>query len=133
MSALRLAALVAGLAVFTVTTAVAQEDVMKISHVDIFGSLSRAAVRFPHAAHMSVAKEGCLSCHHDMKDGENVLDLSTLVPGSPAASCASCHAAPRELIKSFHLLCIGCHDTAKTELRVTGPRTCGECHAWVNR
>jgi hypothetical protein len=129
----RRAAALAALVLLSIGAASAQEAVLTISHGDVFGRPGRAAVRFPHAAHLPVVTDGCLSCHHDMKDGTNVLDLSTLAPGSPSASCAACHAAPRDLVASFHLLCIGCHEKARKTLRVTGPRTCGECHAWKVR
>jgi hypothetical protein len=83
-----------------------------LSHPQVFGSLSRPAVRFTHGDH---ALQGvtCLTCHH---------------VGNPATLCATCHARPRDLEMSFHRLCISCHDTAKAQGKVTGPRACGDCH-----
>jgi hypothetical protein len=107
--------------------------VIIISHADVFGTLSRADVRFPHQEHWTIEGLTCLSCHHAYKDGKNVLDLGSLAEGAPASQCASCHTTPRTFLESFHLLCIGCHDTEKRQGKPTGPRECGECHAWVKR
>ncbi len=104
--------------------------VMILSKPQVFGSLSRPAVRFTHGAHAAIAGVSCLTCHHVYKDGKNVLDVSTLTVGNPAIQCATCHTRPRDLEQSFHQLCITCHDTAKAQGKVTGPRACGDCHTW---
>jgi hypothetical protein len=96
-------------------------DVIILSKPGVFGSLSRAPVRFPHKDHGGLEGVGCLTCHHDFKDGKDVLD-----PGQ----CETCHVGPQALEKGFHQLCITCHNAEKKKGRVTGPRTCGECHAW---
>jgi hypothetical protein len=101
-----------------------------LSTPKVFGSLSRAAVRFTHGDHAKLTGVSCLTCHHAYKDGKNILDISTLTPGNPAILCATCHTSPRDLETSYHQLCITCHDTAKAKGGVTGPRACGDCHTW---
>lgn len=105
-------------------------DVIILSKPGVFGSLSRTPVRFTHRNHMSLEGVSCLACHHDFKNGKNVLDPGRLTPGDPSTQCAACHSGPQALQKGFHQLCITCHDAEKRKGRVTGPRTCGECHAW---
>jgi hypothetical protein len=90
-------------------------DDFLLSHQKEFGSLSRAAVVFPHTAHMSFEGVSCGTCHH---------------PADAPAQCATCHGTPLALRQAFHALCITCHENQKKKGRVTGPRTCGECHAW---
>jgi Class III cytochrome C family len=97
---------------------------------EVFGWLSRAPVRFTHADHMKLDGVSCLTCHHDFKNGKNTLDPGRLIPGDPSTQCASCHARPVALEQGFHQMCITCHDAEKKKGRVTGPRSCGECHAW---
>ncbi len=104
--------------------------VLMLAKAKVFGSLSRPAVRFTHGAHGTIQGVSCLTCHHVYKDGKNVLDLAQLTVGNPAIRCETCHASPRDLESSFHKLCITCHDTAKAQGKVTGPRDCGDCHAW---
>ncbi len=101
-----------------------------LSNPKVFGALSRPPVRFTHGDHMNIQGVTCLTCHHVFKDGKNILDVSQLTVGNPALLCASCHTSPRDLEASFHELCITCHDTAKAQGKVTGPRTCGDCHTW---
>lgn len=105
-------------------------DVIVLSKPGVFGSPSRAPVRFTHLDHMSLENVDCLTCHHEYTDGKNVLDPGRLTPGDPSAQCSACHARPRALEAAFHTLCMTCHDAEKRKGRVTGPRTCGECHAW---
>jgi hypothetical protein len=90
-------------------------DVMTLSKPKVFGSLNRAPVRFTHKDHMSLEGVSCLTCHHK---------------GDTSTECATCHVTPGSLQQAFHGQCITCHDTEKRRGRVTGPRTCGECHAW---
>jgi hypothetical protein len=105
-------------------------DVIILSKPGVFGSLSRSPVRFPHGSHAALEGVSCLTCHHDFKNGKNVLDPGQLTPGDPSTQCTTCHVGPWALEKGFHQLCITCHDAEKKKGRVTGPRTCGECHAW---
>ena len=69
--------------------------------------------------------EDYLAFFEDTRTGKT----TTLQAGDPSLRCATCHAKPLALAKSYHLLCVGCHDTARNAVRVTGPRACGECHA----
>jgi cytochrome c2 len=104
-------------------------DVIILAKPKVFGSLSRAPVRFTHGHHFSPKGVSCLTCHHVYKDGKNVLDPATLTNDNPAILCETCHVKPASLQKAFHDLCITCHDTEKKQGRQTGPRACGECHA----
>lgn len=105
-------------------------DVIVLKKPQVFGSLSRSPVRFTHKNHTALDGVSCLTCHHDITNGKNVLDPGRLTPGDPSTQCATCHVGARDLQKGFHQLCITCHDAEKKKGRVTGPRTCGECHAW---
>jgi hypothetical protein len=105
-------------------------DVIVLKKPQVFGSLSRSPVRFTHKDHAALDGVSCLTCHHDFKNGKNILDPGRLTPGDPSTQCATCHVGPRDLQMGFHQLCITCHDAEKKKGRVTGPRTCGECHAW---
>jgi hypothetical protein len=100
----------------------------KIANPKVFGTLTRPPVRFTHAAHEALPGVSCLTCHHVFVKGKNVLDPSTLKAGDPSLQCATCHAKARDLEARYHQLCVGCHDTAKRNFGVTGPRACGECH-----
>ena len=104
-------------------------DIIMLSKPNVFGSLSREPVRFTHGRHLDTKDVDCLTCHHDFKDGKNILDLATLWDNDAAIRCETCHEKPASLQKAFHYLCITCHDTEKKQGRQTGPRTCGECHA----
>jgi hypothetical protein len=101
-----------------------------ISETAVFTSPDRGPVRFTHGDHMALEGVTCLTCHHRFEDGKNVLDPATLEEDSSAARCATCHTTPARLQKAFHATCISCHDAEKRAGRVTGPRTCGECHPW---
>lgn len=103
------------------------------------GGKQRPPVSFPHAIHFDLAPE-CLSCHHDMQNGENVLDEALLSETEPdevmsldstkrdqrsAVACVSCHGKTAKTgpMKAFHNQCITCHEVQKA-----GPVMCGECH-----
>jgi len=109
--------------------AVAQDAEWKIATPKVFGALTRPAVRFTHAAHEALPGVTCLTCHHVYEGGKNILDPATLKAGDPSLQCATCHRGPRDLEARYHQSCVGCHDTAKRDFGVTGPRACGECHA----
>lgn len=81
-----------------------------------------------HDMHMDALD--CLDCHHDYKDGENVLEQEALEDGEAEIECASCHTrdATLDLTKAFHQQCMGCHNKMKKEKEKTGPCLCGECH-----
>jgi hypothetical protein len=106
----------------------AQDAVMKLADPKVFNSPSRPPVRFTHAGHQWLEGVTCLTCHHSYKNGENVLTAADLDAKNPAIACASCHTTPRALQAAFHVSCITCHDAEKRKGRITGPRTCGECH-----
>jgi hypothetical protein len=108
----------------------AQEAVMKLAKPEVFGTLSRPAVRFTHADHQQLEGVTCLVCHHVFQNGKNVLAIEKLKPGDPSISCVTCHKSARDLLIAFHDACITCHDKEKAAGKVTGPRTCGECHVW---
>jgi c(7)-type cytochrome triheme protein len=96
--------------------------------IEFGGAKTRGPVMFPHELHM----EGfdCLDCHHDMKDGENILDEYDLEEDNPDILCGTCHN-PKEKIKrmeAFHYQCMGCHNKYKMTSSSTGPTMCGECH-----
>lgn len=88
----------------------------------------RGPVLFPHELHMSDLS--CLDCHHDMQNGENVLDEGELEEGNPKAQCATCHDDKSKIKtrEAFHRQCMGCHDSASLTAKKTGPSLCGECH-----
>ena len=104
--------------------------VITITDPDVFVHPSRPAVRFTHKDHGALQGVTCLTCHHVFEKGKNVLDPATITDTDPSLRCASCHTTPQALQKAFHLNCITCHDMEKRKGGVTGPRTCGECHAW---
>ncbi|MBU0990880.1 MAG: cytochrome c family protein [Proteobacteria bacterium] len=83
----------------------------------------RGPVMFPHESHMG--DHECLDCHHDIQNGENVLDEGNLEEGNPSAKCSTCHNTESkiETREAFHRQCMGCHDNSKK-----GPNLCGECH-----
>ncbi|MGA2641984.1 MAG: cytochrome c3 family protein [Spirochaetia bacterium] len=88
-------------------------DIITLSKPEVFGSLSRPPVRFPHGRHVSLEGVSCLTCHH---------------AGDASVQCETCHMTARSLQLAFHQLCITCHDTEKKQGRASGPRACGECH-----
>jgi hypothetical protein len=108
----------------------AEPAIISIDNAEVFGSLSRPAVPFTHTGHMSIDGVSCLTCHHVIVKGKNVLDPKTFEQGDPSLRCAACHGKPADLERVFHLQCITCHNEAKRQGKVTGPRACGECHAW---
>jgi hypothetical protein len=130
MTGITIRRLALALALMIPAAAWGQAAVMKIANPLVFGTLSRPAVRFTHADHGKLAGVTCLTCHHVFVSGKNVLDIKLLKPGDPSIQCASCHKSGRDLQNAFHQACITCHDKEKAAGKVTGPRTCGECHVW---
>jgi len=102
--------------------------VLLLSETRVFGTLRRAPVRFTHEYHAGAMS--CLTCHHDFKNGKNVLDPGRLTPGDPSTQCAACHVTPAALQQAFHGQCITCHDLQKRRGPPAAPRVCGECHVW---
>ncbi len=96
--------------------------------IDLGGENTRGSVMFPHEFHMG--EFDCMECHHDMQDGENVLDEYDLEEDNPNILCGACHN-PKEKIErmeAFHDQCVGCHNEYKMTSDPTGPTMCGECH-----
>lgn len=96
--------------------------------IEFGGEKTRGSVAFPHELHMG--SFDCLDCHHDMKDGENVLDEADLEEDNPDIMCASCHNADSKIERreAFHYQCMGCHNKFRLTQEATGPTLCGECH-----
>ncbi|HEY9593135.1 MAG TPA: cytochrome c3 family protein [Spirochaetia bacterium] len=96
------------------------DPVFTLADPQVFKKPSRGWVKFDHGAHEALEGVSCRACHHDFVN---------LKGGDPSPRCAACHASPAQLQNSFHELCITCHDADARKGNVTGPRTCGECHA----
>lgn len=96
--------------------------------IEFGGEKTRGPVAFPHELHMDSFE--CLDCHHDMKDGENVLDEADLEEDNQDIYCGSCHNADSKIERreAFHYQCMGCHDKFRMTQEPTGPTLCGECH-----
>ena len=97
-------------------------------NIELGGENTRGSVMFSHEFHMG--EFDCMECHHDMQDGENVLDEYDLEENNPDILCGACHN-PKEKIKrmeAFHYQCMGCHNEYKMTSGPTGPTMCGECH-----
>ena len=126
---------------FGISRAAERKDELVIDTPDAYREKQRTAVLFPHELH--VGDFECLACHHDYKDGENILDENTLEVGNPDLRCAACHndAADTDLEEAYHHQCIGCHrqfrihswcEVCDKKVWLTGsapgPELCGECH-----
>ncbi len=94
----------------------------------IFKSGSRSAVQFSHGRHMEMEGVSCTDCHHKFENGINVLDPAELNSEDRSIYCGFCHNTPASLKKSYHRLCIGCHESMIKKNQTAGPRLCGECH-----
>ena len=106
----------------------AQPDEILLNHSKVFGHSRQNPVRFPHEKHMN--DFDCLDCHHRYENKKNVLDKAELEPGSPAASCTTCHNPESncKLQTVFHKSCLGCHIQLRKKGRKSGPRLCIDCH-----
>ena len=109
---------------------IAQEETYDISHKNIFGSLQRPSVSFPHEQHVeALEKLGCEACHHifDQK-------TRTLVPADgEETTCSDCHGLKKVdntpgLREAYHGSCTVCHRKLNRSGKKSGPVTCGECH-----
>lgn len=108
---------------------VAQEEIITLQHTDIFKTLQRPAVRFPHDKHAAKYPD-CLDCHHvyEEKGGQKVN-----VGGGEGQPCLECHKLEASgqrlsLRNAFHENCVGCHRTLERQSTRNGPVMCGECH-----
>jgi hypothetical protein len=91
----------------------------------------KAAVAFPHAAHVKVAE--CKTCHHNQA-------TLTAQSAEEVKPCGACHVAPEKpetpkcsemsLAKNpFHINCIGCHKAEVAKNATTkAPTKCDQCH-----
>lgn len=120
--------ILAGMVAVLSMSADGADGVLHIADFSVFGKLTRPGVDFPHERHYSRGT-GCLDCHHRYDGGVNVLTEEELLPGTSSVSCASCHKESRDLERSYHRLCIGCHNGMKKRGTVYGPVMCGQCHA----
>ena len=104
----------------------AMPDIITINNTGIFKEKQRPPVKFSHAKHIKIKATGCADCHHtgEKKKGEPG------PKGETPSKCNVCHPRPDDLQRAFHRQCIDCHNKAKQEGKVTGPRLCGECHTW---
>lgn len=113
-------------------SAMAQPDEILLNNDKVFHGKKKPAVMFPHESHMSEFE--CLECHHQMRNGKNVLDPDDLEEDKAGVRCQDCHAGKtpgfssdldpsrRGLMQAYHKQCISCHRTGN------GPRTCASCH-----
>jgi c(7)-type cytochrome triheme protein len=115
----------AGLSLSTFSFA-QDEEMLLNTGIDI--STQRSPVVFSHDLHMGLYE--CLDCHHDMKDGTNVLDEDALEEGNPDIQCGNCHndQASLDLQKAYHRQCMGCHIDNRKAGNASGPEMCGACH-----
>lgn len=105
----------------------AQDAEIYIENIDFYRSKSRPVVYFSHETHMEAYE--CLDCHHDYKDGINILDEGDLDEDG-SVGCAQCHAenAPIGLKTAYHRQCMGCHRRINKQKSVILPITCQDCH-----
>jgi hypothetical protein len=107
------------------------EDMIEISHGDVFGRLRRPPVPFPHDLHMEALEDpGCGACHHSPDPGSGEL---VYIEGEELG-CMECHPAEKQddmpaLREAYHGSCNACHRQRIRDGRMpSGPTTCGECH-----
>lgn len=105
----------------------AQDAEIYIENTGSYSSKSRPGVYFSHENHMGVYE--CLDCHHDYKDGKNILSEDDLDEDG-SAGCAQCHAkdTPIELKTAYHRQCMGCHRRINKQEAAILPITCMDCH-----
>ena len=115
------------LVVLGLSLAYAQEEVIELN-ADPEVAQQRSAVAFSHDLHMGLYE--CLDCHHDFKEGVNVLDEDTLEEGNPDIRCSACHndQADVDRQKAYHRQCMGCHIDTRKAGDASGPELCGACH-----
>ena len=113
--------ILSGCSDYAVEQPVRGADIILIDSMSAFGQLDRAPVAFPHDRHTAaLAEQGqdCETCHHRMESGylsQNYLRLASLDKNG--------------VMQIYHDNCIACHDTTAAAGRISGPVTCGECHA----
>jgi hypothetical protein len=115
----------------------AQMPAFPIDNTDVYTNKNKPSVLFDHDLHTTVAE--CMDCHHQYKNGQNVLEHYDLFEGAPGVMCRDCHALPgtrfqddydpsiKRLEQAYHSQCITCHrETVGQD--AAGPRTCMGCH-----
>lgn len=105
----------------------AQESEIHIENSGAYRHKSRPAVYFPHEAHMEIYE--CLDCHHDYKDGKNILEEDNLDEDG-SARCARCHSKNASVVlkTAYHRQCMGCHRLINKQENAFLPITCQDCH-----
>ena len=126
---------------FVMPYAGAQDDELIIDNPGAYRKKQRVGVNFPHDLH--VGNFECLACHHDYKEGQNLLDEKMLEEGNPNLHCSACHNENTDinLKQAYHRQCIGCHREFRIHCcckvcdkiiwlvgSAPGPELCGECH-----
>ena len=101
---------------------VASPSFIVIQNPSVFSDRKRPAVEFDHRKHEKAGLK-CTDCHH----GEKAITMRKRNKNentAPKKNCASCHGGSEtELMRSYHKLCIDCHD--KMNKRAV---FCGTCH-----
>ena len=107
---------------------IAQPDEILLEHNMSLKDRKRPPVYFNHELHME--EIDCLDCHHNYKNGENILDEDDLEEGNPAALCITCHKVEKstDLEKTFHGSCFRCHIQESKKGNKNSPRICIGCH-----
>ena len=105
----------------------AQPDEVTIENNSAYATRNRSGVYFPHDIHMESV--GCLDCHHDYANGENLLDEDDLVEDG-SARCAACHTGKSSigLQEAYHRQCMTCHRMTNKSEAMRLPITCQDCH-----
>lgn len=105
----------------------AQDAEIHIENTGSYRGNSRPAVYFSHENHMGLHE--CLDCHHDYKDGKNILNEDDLDEDG-SAECARCHSEGTaiELKTAYHRQCMGCHRRINKQEAAALPITCEDCH-----
>ncbi len=113
-----------GIIALTGLTVSAQEDIEFVEDSG-FATTMRPRPAFMHDEHNEKAEiEDCIECHHVYDESGSRLEDES----SEDQECSECHGAegdeyPMELVRRYHMNCMGCHQTSKA-----GPVTCGTCH-----
>ena len=115
----------------SISVGFAQEEVYQIEHTDIFNTLRRPSVEFPHEMHVEALEDaGCGACHHAPDPVTGKLTSAE----DEEAGCVECHESRAQgntpgLREAFHGSCTVCHRRLRHFKDSTGgPTTCGECH-----
>ncbi len=88
----------------------AQQDHIWLNHPKVFMKRERPPINFPHNRHVEGGLS-CKDCHHQYKNGENVLDESTLQGRESGDSNVLLVSPDPESIfrKAIHYNIMSCH------------------------